>query len=177
VLPLADYAIDVPRARQLEECHAALVDVIDVANSRFHARRDPKEFGLAFDQRNTSQIIPIQRDQIEGVEERRSAAIEQPTKVGAAIRIESHDFAIQDGRFAAGRMRQPVSKIKPLPELEAIARDEATAAVLDVRAGSKAVPLHFPQPVFVIEGLWQTNQLHRWLWHDPEIMPRAFVRL
>ena len=77
-----------------------MLDVSEIQQSSLNDRHDAQQPALALEQRQPRQVLAFDAENIERVEERPLAPEQQRFKVGAAVRVQAADLAVQPGAIA-----------------------------------------------------------------------------
>jgi hypothetical protein len=93
---------------------------------------------LAFDQRQLSQVLAIQPQQIEHHEVRPRALERQRIEPRLSVRAEAHDFAIENCIVTAYRACEFSAQVRPVRERVAVAGDELRVMAVDVSQTTKS---------------------------------------
>jgi hypothetical protein len=158
--PLRDDALQVERTRGAKQVAAPSGEVIDVEQARFDPRHQPAQDPLPLEERPILHVVALDRQHVERVEGRPGAAEEQRIEVAAAIRVETHELAIEHCIMRANAVGDFSRELIPARQDVPAARDEPALMPFDDRERAEAIVLDFVQLVGMVERLGNPDERH-----------------
>jgi hypothetical protein len=114
---------------------------------------------LSFDERQQAKIFAIEPQQVENIEHWLTSARKQFIELTDALRIEAHDFTVEN-RILAQIVERFFQGVKRLEAIQ-VSRDEFAFASVDVRERTEAVVFQFKDVIVIVKGLRYQSEPHR----------------